>query len=67
MMTRDEIDNAELRVAQIDRDFKTATTWGSWMVDLANERENLVNLLKSVGVQIEHKYQARTSGGGRVS
>ena len=66
-MTSEQITVAILRVGQIDRHFKGATAWGGWMVDLANEREVLVNLLKSAGVPIEHKYQARTSGGGRTS
>ena len=66
-MNQKQIDSAEFRVAMIDLQFEAATGWGSWMVDLANERENLVDLLKLAGVQIEHKYQARTSGGGRIS
>jgi len=36
------------------------------MVECANEREALVNELAEYGVKIEHRYQARTSDGGRT-
>jgi len=56
------------RIAAIDSMFEAAGGWGSWMVSAANEREHLVNQLKSkFGVTVEHKYLARTSDGGRVS
>lgn len=55
------------RIAGIDSLFENATTWGSWMVSAANEREQLVNRLRKNGHQIEHKYQARTPAGGPVS
>lgn len=54
------------RIAGIDSLFENATGWGSWMVSAANEREQLVNMLNKRGHQIEHKYQARTTAGGRV-
>ena len=55
-----------LRIAEIDAMFETATGWGSWMVSAASEREALVNELRKSGHNIPHKYQARTSDGGRV-
>ena len=58
-MTKDEMIK---RVAKIDLMFESATGWGSWMVECANEREHLANQLG-----IEHKYLARTGTGGRVS
>lgn len=39
-MTRKE---AEQRVAEIDAEFEAASGWGSWMVMVANEREDLAN------------------------
>ncbi|MFN7883207.1 MAG: hypothetical protein ACK5PF_09375 [bacterium] len=57
---------AKLRIAEIDEWFAEATGWGSWMVEAANEREGLVNGLRQEGYLIEHKYQARSSTGGRV-
>ena len=55
------------RIKEIDTMFETAKGWGSWMVQCANEREALVNQLNASGQNIEHKYQARTNNGGRVS
>lgn len=54
------------RIAEIDAMFGSATGWGSWMVMCANERERLVDRLQAEGVQVEHKYRARTSDGGRT-
>jgi len=54
------------RIEEIDRSFETAVSWGSWMVGVANEREELVNYLNSRGVEKEHKYLARTGSGGRT-
>jgi hypothetical protein len=55
------------RIDEIDAMFARATDWGSWMVMAANEREDLVNQLRSHGHDIEHKHLARTESGGRVS
>lgn len=56
------------RIAKIDAMFDAATGWGGWMVSCANEREALVEALrKDFGLKVEHKYQARTETGGRVS
>lgn len=54
------------RIREIDRDFEAATGWGSWMVMCANEREDLVNKLKAMGLTVPHKYQARDENGNRV-
>ena len=54
------------RIAEIDEFFESATSYGSWMVMCANEREELVNQLQAQGHDIEHKYLARSGGGGRV-
>ncbi|OAF05484.1 hypothetical protein AYJ54_00835 [Bradyrhizobium centrolobii] len=55
------------RIAEIDDMFENAKAWGSWMVSAANEREALVNSLKSRwGEEIQHKWLARTAGGGRT-
>ena len=54
------------RIASIDKMFDDATGWGSWMVECANEREAAVNKLARLGVKVEHKNLARTSGGSRV-
>ena len=59
-------DHRLTRIAEIDSWFSEATDWGSWMVEAANEREELVNALRKEGHQIEHKDQARSSTGGRV-
>ena len=55
------------RIAKIDAEFETATGWGSWMVEAANEREGLVKQLASHEIIVPHKYLARTTTGGRVS
>lgn len=55
------------RVAEIDRMFDEAKGWGSWMVSVSNERRILVNQLRNEGYVVEHKHQARTASGGRVS
>jgi len=54
------------RIREIDHDFEGATGWGSWMVECANEREELVNTLKALGLTVPHKYQARDKNGNRV-
>jgi len=54
------------RIKEIDDLFEGATGWGSWMVQCANEREDLVNSLAANGVHVEHRFQARTSDGGRT-
>lgn len=51
------------RIAIIDRAFESATGWGSWMVETANEREALVNRLRAAGHDIPHKWLARTAAG----
>lgn len=48
---------AEKRIAEIDAKFEAATGWGSWMVMVANEREDLANQFG-----LPHKYQARCGG-----
>lgn len=65
--TDPECKMAAERIAAIDAMFTDATGWGSWMVECANEREALVERLRSYGVEIEHKYLARSESGGRVS
>ncbi len=65
-MTPEDQRYCQMRIMEIDSHFDAATGWGSWMVMLANEREHLVNELRSAGVQIEHKYLARTATGGRT-
>ncbi|MFN7883656.1 MAG: hypothetical protein ACK5PF_11675 [bacterium] len=62
----DKILLTELRIAEIDNLFAEAAYYGSWMVELANERESLVNALLKEGHQIEHKHLARSGTGGRV-
>ncbi len=54
---------AKRRIAEIDAEFEAAKGWGSWMVMVANEREDLVDRLNSQwGEKIEHKWQARCGG-----
>lgn len=55
------------RIAEIDMMFKDVTGWGSWMVMAANEREQLVDALRKEGHAIDHKFQARSGNGARVS
>jgi hypothetical protein len=57
-MTKQE---AETRVAEIDKMFEGATGWGSWMVMAANEREDLADRFG-----LPQKYQARTGTGHRT-
>lgn len=45
------------RVAKIDAMFESATGWGSWMVECANEREDLATKFG-----LPQKYQARCGG-----
>ena len=66
-MTDVLIEAAKIRIAQIDAMFEGATSWGSWMVECANEREAYVAKLRAAGVDIEHKHLARSVGGRRVS
>lgn len=54
-------EEAEARVAEIDRMFEAATGWGSWMVMCANEREDLANEFG-----LPHKWQARNADGSRT-
>lgn len=63
----DAVDRLD-RIKEIDAMFEGATGWGSWMVECANEREALVNWLHANGVteDVEHRFLARTSEGGRV-
>lgn len=49
--------DAIARIAEIDAKFEAATGWGSWMVMLANEREDLANKFG-----LPHKWQARGNG-----
>lgn len=58
MQSREE---AVVRIAEIDAMFEGASGWGSWMVEAANEREELANRFG-----FEHKYLARTAAGGRT-
>lgn len=51
------------RIADIDRAFAESASWGSWMVQCANEREGLVNQLREAGVDIAHQHLARTTDG----
>lgn len=55
------LDEAKIRIAEIDGMFEAATGWGSWMASCANEREALANQYG-----LPHKYQARTASGGRT-
>jgi hypothetical protein len=48
---------AQKRIAEIDAKFEAATSWGSWMVMLANEREALAEKFG-----FAHKHQARCGG-----
>lgn len=51
------LEAAMQRIAEIDAKFEAATGWGSWMVMLANEREDLATQLN-----LPQKYQARCGG-----
>lgn len=53
----DALYKARERINEIDKMFEEATGWGSWMVELANERETLANQFG-----LPHKYQARCGG-----
>jgi hypothetical protein len=55
------------QIARIDDAFARATGWGSWMVSSANSREYLVEKLNADGFDLEHRHQARTGSGRRVS
>lgn len=66
-MTGKEISATKARISEIDKWFEGATGWGSWMVGMANEREDLVNKLQLAGQKVEHKHLARSGSGGRVS
>ena len=48
---------ARARIAEIDAKFESATHWGSWMVEIANEREAL-----ALKFGFAHKNQARCGG-----
>ena len=65
-MTIGEASDALKRIDAIDKMFEGASGWGSWMVMCANEREGLVDRLRGYGVEVEHKYQARTADGQRT-
>ena len=68
MLVKRQLDRvAFARIAEIDAMFDMATGWGSWMVMCANEREYLVNAINSRGGHAVHRYQARTSSGGRTN
>ncbi len=51
------LDEAKARIADIDEAFDAAAGWGSWMVMLANEREDLADKFG-----LPHKNQARCGG-----
>lgn len=51
------LEAAKHRIAEIDAEFEAATGWGSWMVILANEREDLATQFN-----LPQKYQARCGG-----
>lgn len=53
---------AKTRIDEIDEMFDKATHWGSWMVMLANEREDL-----ATKYGFAHKNLARTSNGRRTN
>ena len=57
-------ENAEalVQIAEIDKAFEDATGYGSWMIERANTREALVNMLRGRGIMIDHKHQARLAG-----
>ena len=57
-MTKEQ---AEGRIAVIDQQFENASGWGSWMVMLANEREDLATRFG-----LPQKYQARNTNGSRT-
>lgn len=57
-----ELTSAIKRIVEIDKNFSEAKHWGSWMVEVANEREAL-----AIKWGFPHNYQARTANGGRVS
>lgn len=65
-MTDAEKAAARARIAVIDSWFADATGWGSWMVEMGNERAALVDRLRAAGEADEHKHRARTASGGRV-
>jgi hypothetical protein len=67
MTDAEQLNTLKDRIAEIDRCFSEATNWGSWMVELANERESIVNRLRAQGYPCEHKYTARSANGGKVS
>ena len=48
---------AKKRLAEIDAIFYAATHWGSWMIELANEREALAEKFG-----FAHKHLARAAG-----
>lgn len=50
-------ESAEARIKEIDEEFSSATYWGSWMVMVANEREDLANRFG-----LPHKNLARCNG-----
>jgi hypothetical protein len=65
-MTDAEKAAARARIAVIDSWFADATGWGSWMVEMSNERRALVDRLRTAGEADEHRHVARTASGGRV-
>ena len=65
-MTDAEKAAARARIAEIDSWFARDNGWGSWMVEMGNEREAIVNRLRSAGEADEHKHRSRTATGGRV-
>jgi hypothetical protein len=62
LMSMTDADTALRRVSEIDEMFDAAHGWGSWMVDVANERERLVDGLRRNGYSIDHKWRARCGG-----
>jgi hypothetical protein len=56
-----------IRIAEIDKMFEDAKEWRSWMVSFANEREAIINSAnKRWGLNLEHRWLARTGSGGRT-
>lgn len=54
------------RIAKIDKRFEEAEGWGSWMFESSIEREFLVSRLARLGVEVPHKYQARSDSGEKT-
>ena len=68
ILRNEAVAECHARLAELDAMFADATGWGSWMVEVANEREALVNkMAREYGVRVPHAHLARTPSGGKVS